>query len=215
MAMTLEIGYKQNMLTVKSFSHHEKGIGNIYLCECDCGKNIKVSRKNLLTNRNKSCGCLSKTHNMSSHKLATTWAGMMSRCYKKEDISYKNYGGRGITVCDKWHYLPNFIEDMSPKPEGCTLDRIDNSKGYSPDNCKWSTYSDQSINRRKRKNKSGYTGVYSHYNKFRCSLTRDKITRVSKNLDTKEEAIKLRKEWEEEYKKDKKKWKEKTINKSF
>lgn len=91
-----------------------------------------------------------------------TWSDMKSRCYNKNNTAYKNYGGRGISVCSRWiNSYDNFIADMGERPEGMTLDRINNSLGYSPENCKWSTVDEQLENRRHYKsNKSGHVGVY-------------------------------------------------------
>lgn len=80
--------------------------------------------------------------------LAMTWGNMIARCYDPKSQRYADYGGRGITVSDQWHEFANFANDMSPRPKGLTLDRIDNECGYSKDNCRWATTADQNRNRR-------------------------------------------------------------------
>lgn len=80
--------------------------------------------------------------------LGPVWGTMMRRCYDSSFPSYKYYGARGIGVCEHWHNKNNFIKDMSPRPDGLTLDRIDGSKGYSPENCRWATYKEQNRNLR-------------------------------------------------------------------
>lgn len=93
-----------------------------------------------------------RTHGLSLHPLYKTWRGMMQRCYTESHIGYPNYGGRGIAVCDEWHDVTTFIDwierNLGQRPAGCTLDRIDNDRGYEPGNLQWSTARDQTLNRR-------------------------------------------------------------------
>ncbi len=77
-----------------------------------------------------------------------SWASMLARCDNPKNTRYADWGGRGITVCDRWRDFRNFLEDMGEKPEGMSLDRIDNSGNYEPGNCRWSTLSEQNSNRR-------------------------------------------------------------------
>lgn len=83
--------------------------------------------------------------NMPEHH---SWRSMKARCLRKTHHAYDRYGGAGITVCERWMSFPNFLEDMGPRPENTTLDRIDNTKGYSKENCRWATWTQQQRNRK-------------------------------------------------------------------
>lgn len=99
--------------------------------------------------------------NVEEHPLYTTWANMKDRCNNPKAPSYVNYGARGIGYCDQWEHFKNFAIDMGMKPSPKhSLERVDNDKGYSPENCVWATQTEQCINRRKFQNNStGHTGV--------------------------------------------------------
>ena len=83
----------------------------------------------------------------------TTWRGMKYRCYTPFDSSYKHYGGRGITICKRWRKLENFVADMGERPEGLSIDRIDNDGNYEPGNCRWATAEQQDNNKRRKSGK--------------------------------------------------------------
>lgn len=94
------------------------------------------------------------------HPFYNTWVNMLARCYDLQRNGYENYGGRGITVCERWHHFRHFAEDMWPRPEGLTLNRIDNDGNYEPGNCNWASRADQCVNRRQfRNNTTGDRGV--------------------------------------------------------
>ena len=120
----------------------------MWSCICECGRLSDIYSRHLRTGKSKGClMCAISTHGMSKYPEWIVWMAMRSRCLNKNHVAYKQYGGRGITICDRWvDSFENFYEDMGFRPEKHSLDRIDNSKGYSKDNCKWSSCKDQSNN---------------------------------------------------------------------
>lgn len=108
-------------------------------------------------------------HGNSNSSEYRTRTSMLTRCYNPKNKDFKDYGGRGITVCDEWrNSFKAFLDDMGKRPPGKTLDRIDVNKGYYKENCRWATTSVQQINKRFAPNKSGYIGVYYHKSGWRA-----------------------------------------------
>lgn len=146
-------GNKFGMLTVieKSKSINGKAY---WLCKCDCGNETIVSGSNLRTGAVKSCGCLiykkKDTHHLSHTRLFRIWWGIKNRCDNPKSEAYKYYGKKGIHICDEW--ANDFVSFynwamLNGYDDGLSIDRIDNSKGYSPDNCRFTTKKVQANNR--------------------------------------------------------------------
>lgn len=148
------VGVKFGRLSVTQF-HKMYDHSAWWLCSCECGNTKVVLGDSLRNGMTKSCGCLQKekaAHAQRSHGMAgtptyTTWARMLTRCSNPREKRYSRYGGRGISVCERWLKFENFLEDMGEKPTGMSLERKDNDGNYTKKNCKWATRKEQANNK--------------------------------------------------------------------
>jgi len=117
-------------------------------CKCACGKEVVVLGSHLTSKQTQSCGCSRVRHGMSYTRTHGIWCHINQRCFNVKCEDYKDYGGRGITVCERWLKFENFLEDMKECPEGKSIERLDNNGNYEKSNCKWGDASEQARNRR-------------------------------------------------------------------
>ncbi|MGJ0429606.1 hypothetical protein [Methylobacter sp.] len=141
---------------------NENDTGKYYTCKCKCNNIYDVSRRSLIRGTSTQCKeCAVKKHGMDGTIIYRTWDGAKRRCTNPTNKDYKNYGGRGIKMCDRWvNSFENFYKDMGDKPSGFQLDRINNDGDYSPENCKWSTPKENSNNRRNSKKNNPTKSIF-------------------------------------------------------
>jgi len=168
-------GHRYGRLTVLGMNGRDKRGYATWLCRCECGIEITAGSNALRRGNTQSCGCrklervqqMGKDNRKHAESLCATgqpsreyraWVGLRERCRNLKNKDFAKYGGRGISVCERWNSYNNFLADMGRCPPGYSIDRINNDGPYSPDNCRWTTDSEQNKNRRPLKRDA--TGKY-------------------------------------------------------
>jgi hypothetical protein len=141
-------------LVVQSYQGKDQLNRSLWQCKCFCGNYKTAVGVEIVRGNTRSCGCLFREGNSSKHKLRyhplySTWCSIKSRCLNTNSQRYRDYGGRGIKICDRWmDSFEDFLKDVGERPEGRSLDRVDNDGDYEPGNVRWATAYEQANNRR-------------------------------------------------------------------
>lgn len=185
-----------------------------WFCQCECGTERDINEINLKYGNSLSCGCLNRErvikthtkHGMHETRFYNIWRSMLNRCRSPKNTRYEDYGGRGIIVCDNWIKFENFRDDLYEKylehvklygERNTSIDRLNVDGNYELSNVKWATVSEQSINKRKQSNNtSGFAGITSRDGKWVARINFKGECKYLGRFDTKEEAVKARKQAE-------------------
>jgi len=194
------VGECYGLLLVTGISHTCARSNVVWACVCACGAKTTAYAYDLRSGKVVSCGCYGRSGLAVKHGMArsgvgrsktyTVWAAMLQRCVNPKDKNYKNYGGRGITVCKRWLKFENFLADMGEPLAGLSIDRKNNERGYTPSNCYWATREEQSFNKRNtvrvvfKKRRTllndvllliGYSRAAVHYQMNKFNLTHQEV----------------------------------------
>jgi hypothetical protein len=165
-------GQKFTRLTVLGL-HETRAKKSYWHCVCECGNNLITRSDALTSGRARSCGCLHKesasnvckarntTHGKSRSRTYNIWCGIITRCTNQNTRYFKHYGGRGISICERWLTFENFLSDMGECPSGLSIDRINVNGNYEPSNCRWADTKTQQRNTRKNR-------LLTHNNQTHC-----------------------------------------------
>lgn len=168
-----------------------RGKATRWVCKCECGNHTLTESHPLKAGITVSCGCYQKEavsnaafiHGHARRSTTyNTWAEMKQRCTNINHHKFKKYGGNGIGLCEDWHEFANFLADMGERPDGCTIDRIDNTLGYFKENCRWATIKQQQRNISSNRNITidGETRCVSEWAEIKCFHKNTLIQRLNK-----------------------------------